>query len=1320
MFMDKTKTIHKTAKGRRVAAFLLAAVMALSMIGTGLTAYASDLTDGPLGEDAGQGPGAQDTSQEASSNVVMTTVGSPDGTGADDGPSGDGTTGTGTSGGTSPVAVTVGMTASPAEVEQGGTVSYEVTMTASEEISVDIDIALPDGVTVPEDMSYDGSTEGGGTVTAKGSSIKMTGCKIGGTLAGVGATDTMTFKANVAADAATGSGKEASVTVTPAAGVDTTGSTLTAKAAVTIKAKAAEPPAEWKAPVVKAFLKWQSTTVEAGGKAVAIVTVESDGPLKGVLFDPSYGSGLRADFSKVSTNLGKEGNSHQGILVTMSKAKAAAYSGQGTMQFSVQSDAVSGNTGISGVLYYTYEDKDGVVQAASVNPTADGSSSLTVSDGASSTGSIAVTMSHGATSSGLTTDSLTVYPGGQVYYDVLLANSSKDQATGVTIDVQLPSFVENITCSSGGAVQPGNIVRFLNINVPAGYTHLTIQGKVKSDAAGSTGTARATMGTSATSNRVFETVGKLTGDIRAEISVSGGKADAKNPNRITVDPEELLTIGITVQNNGRGVARMASVSMSWVPGCTVIKSEPMMMGSSTRLATWSLGDIEPGKSARVDVQLAIPASGLSANWYMNPLVSWTDDTGTQSEYAINSYIIQPSGAQAGSLTVTMTQNGTTGILSVDKGDVVNYVAVITNDGSGVLNDIEFACSIPSNLTLQSSGNGNQNGASGGMALDGSYVYKIPSLAAGASAQVSFSAEVGRVRKAGTAVVQAYVDSDKASARSNSLVLRFGKADVWAELTQQANITGATTEDIFVKAGDVITYMLTVHNDGLGDASDITVYDTLPANLTANVSGSSWYRRGQSLEYDLGTVKAGNSRTVTFTATVASNAQQGETYANMVTLDWQGMPDDIDEVESNTVKASIGDIYMNPAAGTGTGTTTPGTTVPAGSGNLSVIALSGQTNSHMLLYGATDTIVVNISYSGLNVTTAYTATVELRNKVTGEMLSLEGKAATGTTSFTPAQPDGTLNTSLQVSPMQLRGQGIVAFVTIATSAGNIVAKTEGTVDEARTVRAGQVSGNLTAGDRKTKNIAAGNNVQVVNTVTYTNLAPGQEYRIVAELFDRATGEAVMTGGKAVVTTTQVPVSGEKAGTSNTPSGNGTTGTTTGGTWSGTPGAPVNQTQSGGAVGNGAAGTNTSGTTGTPAEQPSSQVTQQYETVTQTTWDMSNAKPATAATTFRPTASDGTTEVIFVLNTLQSTGTQYVVKTSLYDMNDNLLAEDSDTSSAIAASKGATVRTQARVQTGVTDWAMPIGIAAAVLLLSCGGAGVYLYYRKRELFDRILRR
>lgn len=1313
--MDKTKTIHKTAKGRRMAAFLLAAVMALSMIGTGLTAYASDLTDGPAGEDAGQGPGAQDTPQEAESNIVMTTVGSPDGTGAgddspDSSPSGSVT-------GTTPVTVTVSMTASPAEVEQGGTVSYEIKMTASEEISADVDVTLPDGITVPEDLSYDGTETGGGTVEAKGSSIKMTGCKIGG----ANAADSMKFSANVAADAATGSGKEASVTITPAVGVDTTGSTLTAKASVTVKAKAVAPPAEWKAPVVKASLKWQSTTVDAGGKAVAVVTVESDGPLKGVLFDPTYGSGLRADFSEVYSNLGKEGNNHQGVLVTVSKtnARAADYSGSSTMQFSVKSDAVSGNTNISGVLYYTYEDKDGVVQTGSVNPAMDGSSNLIVSDGASSTGGIAVTMSHGATSSGLTTDSLTVYPGGQVYYDVLLANSSKDQVAGVTIDVQLPSFVENITCSSGGAVQPGNVVRFLNINVPSGYTHLTIQGKVKSDAAGSTGTARATMGTTATSNRVFETVGKLTGDIRAEIFVTGGKADAKNPNRITVDPEELLTIGITVQNNGKGVARMASVSMSWVPGCTVIKSEPMMMGSSTKLATWSLGDIEPGKSARVDVQLAIPASGLSANWYMNPLVSWTDDTGTQSEYAINSYIIQPSGAQAGSLTVTMTQNGTTGILSVDKGDVVNYVAVITNDGSGVLNDIEFACSIPSNLTLQSSGNGNQNGTSGGMALDGSYVYKIPSLAAGASAQVSFSAEVGRVRKAGTAVVQAYVDSDKASARSNSLVLRFGKADVWAELTQQANITGATTEDIFVKAGDVITYTLTVHNDGLGDASDITVYDTLPANLTANVTGNSWYRRGQALEYDLGTVKAGGSRTVTFTATVASNAQQGETYANMVTLDWQGMPDDIDEVESNTVKASIGDIYMNTAAGAGN--TTPGTGPVAGSGTLSVIALSGQTNSHMLLYGPTDTIVVNISYSGLNVTTAYTATVELRNKATGEMLSLEGKSATGTTSFTPAQPDGTLNTSLQVSPMQLRGQGIVASVTIATSAGNIVAKTEETVDEARTVRAGQVSGDLTAGDRKSKNIAAGNNVQVVNTVTYTNLAPGQEYRIVAELFDRATGEAIVTGGKAVVTTTQVPVSGEKAGTTASPSGNGTPGNTTGGNWSGTPGAPVNQTQSGGAVGNGTAGTNTSGTTGTPSpEQPSGQAVQQYETVTQTTWDMSNAKPATAATTFRPTASDGTTEVIFVLNTLQSTGTQYVVKTSLYDMNDNLLAEDSDTSSAIAASKGATVRTQARVQTGVSDWAMPVGIVAAVLLLSCGGAGVYLYYRKRELFDRILRR
>jgi uncharacterized repeat protein (TIGR01451 family) len=90
----------------------------------------------------------------------------------------------------------------------------------------------------------------------------------------------------------------------------------------------------------------------------------------------------------------------------------------------------------------------------------------------------------------------------------------------------------------------------------------------------------------------------------------------------------------------------------------------------------------------------------------------------------------------------------------------------------------------------------------------------------------------------------------------------------------------------VNSGGTLTYKVKVKNTGTGTAKDVVVVDTLPDGLTFLTAG------GNEHTWNIGDLKAGKSKTLTYKVRVGSNVATGE-YVNTAIASAQ----DIDPIKA---------------------------------------------------------------------------------------------------------------------------------------------------------------------------------------------------------------------------------------------------------------------------------------------------------------------------------------------------------------------------------------------------------------------------------------
>ena len=162
------------------------------------------------------------------------------------------------------------------------------------------------------------------------------------------------------------------------------------------------------------------------------------------------------------------------------------------------------------------------------------------------------------------------------------------------------------------------------------------------------------------------------------------------------------------------------------------------------------------------------------------------------------------------------------------------------------------------------------------------------------------------------------------------------------------------------------------------------------------------------------------------------------------------------------------------------------------------------------------IVDTVAYTGLIPGKEYTVKGKLMDKETGEALKVDGKAVTAEATFTPDHPSGTVDVTFEFDASALAGKKVVAFETLYRLGKKVCAHAD-IDDEGQTVEFTKPSIGTTAKDGVDgdKFAIADGKATLVDTISYTGLIPGKEYKAVGKIMNKETGEALKgEDGKAV--------------------------------------------------------------------------------------------------------------------------------------------------------------------------------------------------------------
>ena len=489
------------------------------------------------------------------------------------------------------------------------------------------------------------------------------------------------------------------------------------------------------------------------------------------------------------------------------------------------------------------------------------------------------------------TDGATTYtPGGSATYTVTIENTGASDALGVDVSDALPAGVTlsaNVTCAANGTSTCGTVAGLSGATsfsvtaarVNAGGANTIVLTVPVAFAAGMSANPLVNTAT-ATDVPTGATDSDSDSDtLSANVTLAVTKTDGS----ATYTPGGTAVYTITVVNNG--VSDALSVNVSDTLPAGVLLNGTVTCAANGTSSCGTVSGVSGGGSfgalaARVDAGAAntlvftVPvafAPGMTTDPLVNTVTATDQPSGNNAT---------DSDSDAISPNVTLAVAKTDGSATYTPGGTATYVVTIENTGLSDALDVNVSDSLPPGVTLT----GTVTCVANGTSTCGTVV--------GAAGGTSFGTSNARVNAGGanTLVFTAPVAFAPAMT-ANPLINTATATDVPTGITANgsdsdalsANVTLAVTKtdgSATYTPGATATYTITVANTGLTDALDVTLADTLPAQVTltgavtcvaagtsscGTVSGAAG---GGTLGALNAIVRAGAGNTLTFTAPVA--------------------------------------------------------------------------------------------------------------------------------------------------------------------------------------------------------------------------------------------------------------------------------------------------------------------------------------------------------------------------------------------------------------------------------------------------------------------
>ena len=164
-----------------------------------------------------------------------------------------------------------------------------------------------------------------------------------------------------------------------------------------------------------------------------------------------------------------------------------------------------------------------------------------------------------------------------------------------------------------------------------------------------------------------------------------------------------------------------------------------------------------------------------------------------------------------------------------------------------------------------------------------------------------------------------------------------------------------------------------------------------------------------------------------------------------------------------------------------------------------------------------TIADTVEYKNLKVGETYKISGVLMDKETGEPLLVgegeEQAQVTAEVEFTPTSAQGTVELTYTFDASALAGKAVVVFEDLYQGE-NVVASHADINDEGQTVTFGKPSIGTTATIDGEKTAEPAEQITITDTVEYSGLTVGQEYKLTGVLMDKETGEPLLVNDQQV--------------------------------------------------------------------------------------------------------------------------------------------------------------------------------------------------------------
>lgn len=168
-----------------------------------------------------------------------------------------------------------------------------------------------------------------------------------------------------------------------------------------------------------------------------------------------------------------------------------------------------------------------------------------------------------------------------------------------------------------------------------------------------------------------------------------------------------------------------------------------------------------------------------------------------------------------------------------------------------------------------------------------------------------------------------------------------------------------------------------------------------------------------------------------------------------------------------------------------------------------------------------TVVDAVRYKDLVPGKEYTVSGTLMVKETGEaLLDADGNPVTGSTTFTPEKPEGSVDVVFEFDADLLAGKKLVAFEKLLRNDIEITFH-EDIDDEDQTVEVVPPEVGTTATDTADgdKHMSADPESSITDEIAYKNLIPGDEYQVAGILMDKSTDLPLLSGEGASAISTE---------------------------------------------------------------------------------------------------------------------------------------------------------------------------------------------------------